>query len=306
MINPRISQSISDSIAPKQAILNNPDFQTRIQQAAEMITDREYSEQALSESNQLTIADDDALLRDRIQHYISDEERELYHHTFAEELSILNSVKEGNVRDVLSKSLATDGGLGKLSRDELTHWKYAAVVAITLCSRAAIEAGVFPASAYHHSDFFIRRLDDCADVASVIALRNRAVCTLADQVNQAYPVKTNAYVDQCIDYIAKHYREKIHLEDIAQQLGLSVNYLSKLFYKSTGTHFQDYIVRHRVDRSTGLLSHSNMSLTDIAVYVGFPSQSYFGRVFKKYIGVTPRQYRETHRLREYTDSSENR
>ena len=273
--------------------------------AAEIITGKEYSEQALSEANHLIMANDEALLRDRIHHYIRDEERELYHHTYTEELSILGSVKEGNVQEVLSKSLAADEGMGRLSRDELTHWKYAAVVAITLCARAAVQGGVFPAAAYHYSDFFIRKLDDCRDVASVIALRNRAVCTLTEQVNQAKPAKVNEYVDQCVDYIVKHYREKIRLEDIARQLGLSVNYLSKIFYKYTGKHFQDYVLQHRVERSVGLLSHSDMNLTDIAIYVGFPSQSYFGRVFKKTMGITPRQYRETHRLREFTESADN-
>ena len=273
--------------------------------AAEIITGQTFSDHDLSEANHLIVANDDALLRDRIQHYIRDEERELYHHTYTEELSILSSVREGNVQEVLSKSLETDGSMGRLSRDELTHWKYAAVVAITLCTRAAVQGGVFPAAAYHFSDFFIRRLDDCHDVASVMALRNRAVCTLTDQVNQIRPAKTNEYVDKCVDYIVKHYREKILLEDIAGQLGLSENYLSKIFYKHTGTHFQDYIVQHRVERSTGLLSHSDMSLTDIAIYVGFPSQSYFGRVFKKYMGMTPKKYRETHRIREFADSGEN-
>lgn len=244
---------------------------------------------------------DEQLHHDLILHNRPNEEQEMHHHSYAEELSILNSVKEGRAEDALAQSLETDACLGTLSGDELTHWKYAAVAAITLCTRAAIQGGVFPASAYHHSDYFIQKLDDCADIASVLAVRNRAICALADQVNQKTSTKADGYIDKCVDYIVKHYREKIYLEELAASLGLSANYLSKLFFKETGIHFQDYIVRHRVDRSTGLLSHSNMSITDIATYVGFPSQSYFGRVFKKTIGITPRQYRETHRLREFTE-----
>lgn len=263
--------------------------------AAEIITSMKYSDEELLGRNGLHTASDEMLLHDRVQHYIRDEEREMGHHTYAEERAILASVKDGRDDDVQRKSLATDRILGKLSKDELTHWKYAAVAAITLCSRAAMEGGVHPATAYHYSDFYIQRLDDCHDVPAVIALRNKAVRELTDQVNQKRNIKAEGCVDQCLDYISKHYREKIYLEDLANGLGLSANYLSKLFSKTTGMRLQDYIVQHRVERATGLLIHSDMSITEVGIYVGFPSQSYFGRVFKKYTGMTPLKYREANR-----------
>ena len=267
--------------------------------AAEIITGMKYSDEELLGRNGLHATSDEALLHDRVQHYILDEERELHHHTYAEELAILACVKEGKVDEVQQKSLALDRILGKLSQDELTHWKNAAVAAITLCSRAAMEVGVSPATAYHFSDFYIQRLDKCRDIPSVIALRNKAVCELTDQVNQKRKIKVEGYVDQCMDYVSKHYREKIYLEELADGLGLSANYLSKLFSKVTGVHLQDYIVQHRVERAKGFLIHSDMSIAEVGVYVGFPSQSYFGRVFKKYTGMTPLKYREEHGLREF-------
>ena len=272
--------------------------------AANIITGKRYSDDEILGINGLQIEDDETLLHDRIHHYILDEEREMYHHTHADELAILQCVKDGKVSEVQKRSLAADHTLGKLSRDELTHWKYAAVVAITLCARAAMDGGVSPATAYHFSDFYIRRLDDYEDIPNVIALRNKAVGELTDQVNQKKKIQVDGYVDQCMDYVSKHYREKIMLADIANGVGLSENYLSKLFAKATGMRLQDYIAKHRVNRSAGLLSHTEMSITDIAIYVGFPSQSYFGRVFKKYMGITPLKYRETHRRREFINQDD--
>ena len=79
----------------------------------------------------------------------------------------------------------------------------------------------------------------------------------------------------------KHYREKIYLEDIAEALGISPTYLSKLFKKETGQCLQDYINEERVFRAANLLIYSELSLTEIAEYVHFPNQSYFGKIFKQ-------------------------
>ena len=55
---------------------------------------------------------------------------------------------------------------------------------------------------------------------------------------------------------------------------------------------QEYIARFRVERAANLLKYSNESIAGIGDYVGFPSQSYFGNTFKKYMGMSPGQYRE--------------
>ena len=106
-------------------------------------------------------------------------------------------------------------------------------------------------------------------------------------------------MEQCRDYVGKHYREKIYLEDIADTLGVSSTYLSRLFRKETGECLQDYITEFRVERAANLLVYSSESLPRISVYVNFPSQSYFGKVFKKYKQMTPRKYRELHKPREF-------
>lgn len=272
--------------------------------AAEIILEKTYPVKDLMHANNLRTADDDTLLRDRVNHYIQDEDREYSHHTRSEEMAILDFVKEGKAENAVKWSLAMDRIVGKLSRDELTNWKYNCVVQIALCSRAAMDGDVNPATAYHYSDFYIRKLDDCTDVPSVIALRNKAITELCGQVREKKEKKVDGYVDLCMDYVSKHYREKFHIEDIARELGLSEGYLSRLFRKTTGVCLQDYIVQHRVERSTGLLSYTDMSIPDISAYVGFPSQSYFGKVFKKYTGTTPLKYREARRTREYSPQSE--
>ena len=100
------------------------------------------------------------------------------------------------------------------------------------------------------------------------------------------------------DYIRKHYREKIYLADVAEELGLSEGYLSRLFRKESDESFQDYVNRERVARASNLLLYSDFSLSQIAEYVSFPNQSYFGKMFKKYKGMTPKAFRDRYRNRE--------
>ncbi len=124
--------------------------------------------------------------------------------------------------------------------------------------------------------------------------RNRAIEEMAGRVKEVQTKpRGSGYVERCRDYIRKHYREKIYLEDIAEFLGLSPSYLSRLFKKEAGICLQDAINEERVYRAGNHLLYSDYSLTEIAHYVGFPNQSYMGKIFKKYKKMTPMAYRDT-------------
>ena len=110
---------------------------------------------------------------------------------------------------------------------------------------------------------------------------------------------TSSYTEQCKDYVRKHFKEKIYLDEIADKLGISSSYLSRLFRKETGVCFQDYVTQVRVELAANLLTYSEEPLPKIAEYVNFPSQSYFGKKFKELKHMTPRQYRERYKPLEF-------
>lgn len=97
--------------------------------------------------------------------------------------------------------------------------------------------------------------------------------------------------------------EKNHLtnrlEVIAEKRSISPTYLSRLFVKETEERLQDYIVRFRVERAANLLMYSEETISYIAEYVNFPSQSYMGKVFKRYKGMIPQKYRDKSKPREF-------
>ena len=96
------------------------------------------------------------------------------------------------------------------------------------------------------------------------------------------------------NYVQKHISEVISTDEMADALFMSRPYLSKKFREETGMTLTDFILGEKVREAKRLLSYTDKSLIAISVYLGFSSQSHFARVFKKYAGLSPSDYREKH------------
>lgn len=263
-------------------------------------TGKEYSDQEFLQANGLGKESGEQLEKEQIMFEIREDEEEKYHHTYQEERRLLECVREGLTDEAIRYSDEMDMGMGRMGRKDTTHWTNAVVVAVTLCARAAIEGGVSPAEAYQLSDFYIQKTDECQKVSELLELRNRAVWDLANRVRKKKEGRKHSnYVDKCKDYVSRHYKEKIYLQDMADSMGLSSTYLSRLFSKETGMRLQDYINSFRVERAANLLIYSEESIAYIGEYVNFPSQSYFGKMFRKYKHMTPKEYRDRYKPSEF-------
>ncbi|WP_105619142.1 AraC family transcriptional regulator [Vallitalea okinawensis] len=93
------------------------------------------------------------------------------------------------------------------------------------------------------------------------------------------------------DYINNQFTYDIGIEDIAQLIGKKETYVYSLFKKNTGQTPSEYIQRLRVQHATKMLKETTMSVTKIAYELGFSSSQYFAKVFKKYMGTSPSQFR---------------
>lgn len=266
---------------------------------AKIITGQEYTDQELMDAN-YRVVDSAGEKREQAWFDIRSEDEDIYRHSYQEERRILDAVKEGNVEEAVRLSKDMDSNIGRLGKSELEHWKNLSIVAATLCARAAIEGGVMPAAAYRLSGFYINKCTACEDVAQILIYRNHAVEELAKRVREQKEKRhTSSYTEQCKDYVYRHYREKVYLDDIADTLGISSSYLSRLFRRETGISLQDFVNDVRVEKAANLLIYSEETLPGIAEYVNFPSQSYFGKIFKQKTGMTPKQYRELHKPAEF-------
>jgi AraC-like DNA-binding protein/ligand-binding sensor protein len=92
-------------------------------------------------------------------------------------------------------------------------------------------------------------------------------------------------------YIFEHLSEDLSLGQVAKAVNASSFYFCKLFKKSVGINFIDYISNLRIDKAKNLLLNPNCLVSEIAFEVGFQSLTHFNRVFKKLTGVSPSKYR---------------
>ena len=107
------------------------------------------------------------------------------------------------------------------------------------------------------------------------------------------PQLQNSYVAYALNYIHDHYTTKILQEDIAIQLQISVRYLSKIFKSYMGVTLSNYINIYRINCSIELMQNTNLTLTEIALQVGFKDSQHYSKVFMNVINETPSQYRKT-------------
>jgi YesN/AraC family two-component response regulator len=93
-------------------------------------------------------------------------------------------------------------------------------------------------------------------------------------------------------YIKRNFSEKLQLKDLAKQFYLNSNYCCYLFSKFTGMTFSEYVTDIRMKEAARLLQYHHFTIVEIAKKSGYPDYFYFNKVFKKYYGVTPSDYRK--------------
>lgn len=127
----------------------------------------------------------------------------------------------------------------------------------------------------------------------------RQIChDYLEQVATIKVDKTSIVMDKIITYINVHYNENITLEQLADISGRSTSYLSKLFKKQVDMNFVDYLAFIRIKVAKRMLKNPEYSIKETAYEIGYGDPNYFTRVFKKYVDMTPSEYRCKHMIKE--------
>lgn len=104
--------------------------------------------------------------------------------------------------------------------------------------------------------------------------------------------KGRAICEEVKKYIDLNYGKNISLEIIAKDLYYSPNYLNYIFKQNTGENIYEYLTIQRIEKAKELLMDPKLKLYEITEMVGYKHAAYFSNVFKKYAGMTPKEYRE--------------
>jgi AraC-like DNA-binding protein/ligand-binding sensor protein len=93
-------------------------------------------------------------------------------------------------------------------------------------------------------------------------------------------------------FIDEHQAEDLSLAEVAKAVNCSTFYFCKMFKKTTGLHFTEYLARVRIEKAKNLLLNPNLRISEIAYEVGFQSLTHFNRVFRRLVGESPTEYRQ--------------
>ena len=102
----------------------------------------------------------------------------------------------------------------------------------------------------------------------------------------------DASIEEALIYFHKHYNENIELEQYAKSCNMSICWFARQFRNRTGMSPKQYITDIRIGNAKTLLHATNKSIGEIGYMCGYDNQLYFSRIFKKYVGISPRDYRE--------------
>lgn len=228
------------------------------------------------------------------EYLFSKHENNFEHASFDREIAFYESICSGNMElvRVFMKPLFCEG-CGILSTDFIRNLKYHMVVLASIIARYCIKGGMTPEEAYTLSDFYIMKTDNCQTEREIRAVHVEMVEGYTSKMRH---IKLRGVyskqIIRAVDYIICNIHSRVLLADVAEYLKISPAYLSRLFKNETGIVFGEYVNKIKIEEAASLLLYTEYNDTEISNLLAFSSQSYFIKMFKKYIGMTPKQYKK--------------
>lgn len=227
-------------------------------------------------------------------------ENETTHNSYAQEMRMLSAIETGNVELLmLAREEDAGGEYGIMAPSMERSYKNICIAVVTLASRAAIRGGLHPELAFSLCDSFVMEIEHVSNLMELGPITENAklkFCAMVKELKersvQSDKTSYHPLVSKAKDYIFRHLHEKIVLQDVANELRVNPNYLSMLFKKCESISFSDFVMREKVSLSKSMLIYSTFSFAEIAMQLGFVSQSHFGMHFRAITGMTPKQFRD--------------
>ena len=216
------------------------------------------------------------------------------HNTLALEQALMQMIEKGEV-GALSEWLSHAPGVrgGIIANDDLRQLKNTFIVTATLASRAAIRGGMCAEDSLSLSDEYIRKCELLSSGEQIINLQYHMVLEYTRRVERIrLGRKPSRLLMQVTNYVRHNLSQPIDVEGLARSMFVSRTHLAAKFKQETGMTLTDFILGEKIEEAKRLLEYTDKSLSLIATYLGFSSQSHFTRTFKKYTGKTPKEYRD--------------
>lgn len=235
-------------------------------------------------------------IKDHADHNIADASglkiEENYFYSFLDEKKIVNSLKAGNLDTLMTEV----DNLIQANQNRGVSYAYLGALLVELWNTGVrylsernldVRILIPPEEQNALNDKSLTPGELQERVQRLIAFFKRIIEGTANHVEK----RTGDVVTLITTYIEANYDKDIYLEKISAEIGLSAKYVSRMFKETTGTSITDYIGDIRMAKAKDLLTHTDLKISDIAGRVGIQNRTTFLRMFKKFEGISPVDYR---------------
>lgn len=165
-------------------------------------------------------------------------------------------------------------------------------LAITMC-RQAVESGAVPEDLLGGNYRHVVELSRIHTEEDLSRWLNDTLEHILETMQRGTRPTAPVLIGSAMQYMAEHLAEPMTRDDVAAHCSMSPTHFSRMFRKHTGRSFVDMLNQMRVDRASEMLLHTDKELALVALETGFRDQSYFTKVFRRYTGDSPGNYRRT-------------
>lgn len=143
----------------------------------------------------------------------------------------------------------------------------------------------------------IEQILSLLEILNIISKSDDVIILSQFDLHKSKNPKEKDRMNRVVQYSMQNFGRQISLDEIAEIANLSKSAFCRYFKNSVKKSYSEYLYQIRVDYACRLLSEKNMSITEVCYDSGFNNPSAFSQIFKKYRGVTPKKYRDTHLIK---------
>jgi len=199
---------------------------------------------------------------------------------------IIENINETSIEDFLKKHYD-----GYTNMHYLKKMSFSVVSALQL---VLMERGINTGDLFLSSSAVWDKLERFETILDTRRWLYNILKTATDYVSDSENSRYKKIVNDIIENINENYASVSNVNDIIKDLYISASYAQSLFKKYTGKTISDYVIEKRMESAKSLLEDPYIKVYEVAELVGYKSKAHFSEIFKKYTGVTPKEFRQKH------------